>query len=102
MRQEQGRYASRGSLLEKPKMDIITNINAAITTLKSAKDIAQALLDGKTGMEVQNIAIELQSKILAAQGSAIETQAQIFELQRELAAKETELQQIHIWQTEQA
>jgi hypothetical protein len=84
------------------KMDIFSNINAAISSLKSAKDISQVLLNVKEGIEIQTTVIELQSKILAAQGSAIETQAQLSDLHRELATKESELQHFKSWETEKA
>lgn len=66
-------------------MDIST-ISAAVSSLKTAKDIAQGLLALKTLSEVQGKVIELQSAILDAQGKALDAQAGMVELQEQLKA----------------
>jgi predicted RNA-binding Zn-ribbon protein involved in translation (DUF1610 family) len=70
-------------------MDIAT-ISTAITALKSATGIIQALSDMNKGAEINQKAIELQSIILGLQGNLLELQAQVSELldkKRELERK---------------
>ena len=64
----------------------ISAISAAVTSLKTAKDIAQGLLALKSLSEVQGKVIELQSAILDAQGKALDAQAGLVELQDQLKA----------------
>jgi hypothetical protein len=63
----------------------IASINAAVASLKTAKDIAQGILTLKSTAEIQGRVIELQTVILDAQGKALEAQDEQFELKRRLS-----------------
>jgi len=71
-------------------MDIAT-IAAAVSSLKTAKDIAQSMLHLSNMTEVQGKIIELQSAILDAQGKALDAQADLVSLNHELEKARSDL-----------
>jgi len=74
----------------------VAEIAAALTSLKSAADLAKALIDIRDASQVRAVAIDLQTQILSALGSAIEAReaytAQIDRI-RDLEAEVTRLKE---------
>lgn len=80
-------------------MDLGT-IQATVTSLKAAFDVAKGISDLKTDAEVQAKVIELQQIILSAQESALRANADQFELMNELKILREQLEEIHKWSEE--
>ncbi len=78
----------------------IASITAAISSLKAAKEIAQALLEMKSLGDVQAKVIDLQTQILSAQSSALDAQSEQFELRQRIAEIERQLSELKSWATE--
>jgi len=77
-------------------MDLAT-IQATVTSLKAAFDIAKGISDVKTIAEVQAKVIELQQIILTAQESALKANADQFDLVIELKKAKEELEKTNNW-----
>jgi hypothetical protein len=78
----------------------MTSITAAITGLKAATDLAQSFVNLKTSGEIQGKVVELQTVILAAQGSALAAQSEQFTLLDRIRNLETEIIQFENWEAE--
>ena len=76
------------------------SIAAALGGLKTAGEIAKALLQMKSDAERQAKVIELQSVILAAQSSAISAQSDQFAMLEEVRKAKEELAKVKAWETE--
>jgi len=75
-------------------------IQATVTSLKAAFDIAKGISDLKTGSEVQAKVIELQQIILSAQENALRANTDQFELMNELKALREQLEGVNKWMDE--
>jgi hypothetical protein len=73
------------------------SIAAALGGLKTAGEIAKALLQLKSDAERQAKVIELQSVILAAQSSAISAQSDQFAMLEEVRALKEEVARVKAW-----
>lgn len=82
-------------------MDLIA-IQAAISSLKSATDIARSLLEMKSMSEIQGKVIELQSALLQAQNCALSATTAQFELQERVRLLEAQLREKADWETEKS
>lgn len=74
-------------------VDALT-IGGALSSLKTAADIAKALLGLRDEMQIRNKVIELQSAILSAQSDALQSQAEqnnLLHRVRELEAENAQL-----------
>ncbi len=80
-------------------MDLGT-IQATVTSLKAAFDIAKGISDLKTDTEVQAKVIELQQIILCAQESALRANTDQFELMNELKILREQLEGVNKWMEE--
>lgn len=78
----------------------ITLIQGAVTSLKTAFDIAKGISELKTMTEVQGKVIELQQAILAAQASAMTANAEQYAAAEELRKLHEELDRAKGWQLE--
>lgn len=78
----------------------ITAVQAMMSSLKAATDVAKALFDLKTTAEVQGKVIEIQSALLAAQSSALAATNAQYELQDRVRALETQLKSFEDWGTQ--
>jgi rubrerythrin len=76
------------------------SIAAALGGLKTAGEIAKALLQLKSDAERQAKVIELQSVILAAQSSAIAAQSDQFAMLEEVRALEKEIARVKAWEAQ--
>jgi hypothetical protein len=76
------------------------SIAAALGGLKTAGEIAKALLQMKSESDRQAKVIELQSVILAAQSSAIAAQSDQFTMLEEVRKAKVELANVKAWETE--
>src|SRR5687767_4033848 len=79
----------------------MTLLQGAITGLKTASEIAQALVGMKVSAEVNAKAIELQSIVMAAQSSAIAAQSQQFTMLEEIRALKEQVARAKAWEEEQ-
>src|SRR6266481_191250 len=75
------------------------SIAAALGGLKTAGEIAKALLQLKSDVERQGKVIELQSVILAAQTSAIAAQSDQYSMLEEVRALKEEVARVKAWET---
>ena len=66
----------------------IPSIAAAMTSLKTAADIAKGMLDLKAGADARGVVIDLQSVILNAQSSALAAQSEQMTLLQRVAELE--------------
>lgn len=80
-------------------MDLGT-IQATVTSLKAAFDVAKGISDLKTDAEVQAKVIELQQIILSAQESALRANTDQFELMNELKVLREQLESVNKWMDE--
>lgn len=78
----------------------MASISAAVTSLKTATDIAKGLMEIKTATEIQSKVIELQSVILAAQSSALAAQSEQFSLLEKIRQFEAKMAEIEAWKNE--
>lgn len=76
------------------------SIAAALGGLKTAGEIAKALLQLKSDAERQAKVIELQSVILGAQSSAISAQSDQFAMLEQVRALKEEIGRMKVWETE--
>lgn len=76
------------------------SIAAALGGLKSAGEIAKALLQIKSDVERNAKVIELQSVILAAQSSAIAAQSDQFAMLEEIRKAKDEVAAVKNWETQ--
>ena len=81
------------------KMDI-TLIQGAVTSMKTAFDIAKAMSEMKSMTDVQGKVIELQQAILAAQSSAMTANSEQFAALEELRILRAELDRSKGWELE--
>lgn len=77
-------------------------LQGTIASLRMAGDIAKGFLDLKTFNEVGGKVAELQSAILAAQGSAMEANAAQFAMIEEIRALKAEMASIKAWDAEKS
>lgn len=75
----------------------LSAIQAAITSLKVATDIARNILDTKSAIQIQGKVIELQSALLEAQSYAIAATTSQFELQEKIRSLEEQLKAAYAW-----
>ena len=75
-------------------------IQSAVTSLKTAADIAKGFLDLKSISDVQSKVIDLQSVILSAQSSAIAAQSDQFAMLEEVRTLKEEIAKIKAWETQ--
>jgi hypothetical protein len=80
----------------------ITILTAAISSLKGAKEIAQAMLELKVSAEIQTKVIDLQTLILAAQSSALQAQEEQLELARDVELSKKEIARLKAWEHERS
>ena len=78
----------------------ISLIQGTISGLKAAGDIAKSLMNLKTISEVRGKVIELQSVILAAQGSALDANAKQSAMVDEIRTLKEEIARIKAWGTQ--
>ncbi len=78
----------------------IGSISVALSSLKAARDISQAMLELKSTADIQLKVIELQGQILTAQNSALNAQSEQYELKKKLSEAEAELVRLLQWETE--
>jgi hypothetical protein len=76
------------------------SIAAALGGLKSAGEIAKAILQLKSDTERQAKIIELQSVILAAQSSAISAQSDQYAMLEEVRSLKEEVAKVKAWETQ--
>jgi Zn finger protein HypA/HybF involved in hydrogenase expression len=76
------------------------SISAAISSLKTAADLAKGFFDLKEAAAVQGKVIELQRVILNAQSSALEGQSDQQKLHDRIRELETELAKLEGWEKE--
>ena len=79
-------------------MPDIALIQSAITGLKTAGDIAKSFLELKSIADVQGKVIELQSAILAAQGSALAAQSDQSSMAQRIRELEEEVARVREWE----
>lgn len=75
----------------------IGSISVALSSLRVAKDISQAMLELKSTADIQLKVIELQGQILTAQSSALDAQSEQYELKKKLSEAEAELVRLLQW-----
>jgi hypothetical protein len=80
-------------------MDMAT-ISAAIGSLQTAGEIAKGLIGLRDTAVIQGKVIELQSAILAAQGSALSAQSDQFSLIQKIRDLEEEIARVKAWEAE--
>jgi hypothetical protein len=78
----------------------MASIQAAVTGLKAATDIAKGFMELKTITEVQGKVIELQTVILSAQSSAIAAQSDQFALLQRVSDLEAKMADMEAWDAE--
>lgn len=78
----------------------ISLISGALSSLKTAFDIAKGISDLKSMTDVQGKVIELQQAILAAQSSAMAANAEQYTAMEELRKLREELEKMSGWQQE--
>jgi hypothetical protein len=78
----------------------IPSIAAAMTSLKTAADIAKGMLDLKAGADARGVVIDLQSVILNAQSSALAAQSEQMTLLQRVAELEKEASRAAAWESE--
>ena len=78
----------------------IGSIAAAVSSLKTAGDIAQAMVGVRDTAIMQTKTIELQGAILTAQSSAITAQSEQFSLLERIRELEEKVAQAEAWATE--
>jgi uncharacterized coiled-coil protein SlyX len=75
-------------------------IGGLMSSLKAAKDLAQAMIDLNSTVAFQAKAIEFQSKILDAQNSAFAAQEERSALVQRISELEKEVARLEAWETE--
>ena len=80
----------------------ITAIAAGISSLKTAGDIAKAMLGLKVSEDVRAQVIELQTAIMAAQSGALGAQGEMFALINRVRQLESEIAAVRAWEDEKA
>lgn len=80
----------------------ITLIQGAVSSMKTAFDIAKAISEMKSMTDVQGKVIELQQAILAAQSSAMTANAEQFAALEELRKLKEELEKTKGWELEKS
>ena len=78
----------------------MTLIAGAMTSLKTASDIAKGLLGLRDGALIQGQVIELQAAILSAQTGALAAQSDQFTLVEQIRALEAEMARMKAWDAE--
>lgn len=78
----------------------MASISAAVSSLKTASEIAKAFLQLKSDAERNAKVIELQSVILSAQSNAIAAQSDQFAMLEEVRALKEEIANVKAWETE--
>ena len=78
----------------------VGSIQAAVTSLKTATDIAKGFLDLRNLSEVQGKVVELQAEILAAQTSALAAQSDQMALLDHVRGLEAQVAQMKAWEAE--
>jgi len=78
-------------------VDMMT-LQGAITSLKTAADIAKGIFDLKSMADVQGKVIELQSTILTAQSSALAAQSEQSVMVQRIRDLEEEIAHIKAWE----
>jgi len=73
-------------------------ISAAVNSLHTASKIAQGLMSLKTLAEVQSVAIDLNQKIIAAQGDIFAAQAAQSALIQRVSGLEEEITKMRNWE----
>lgn len=76
----------------------LTLIQGAVSSLKTAGDIAKGFLQLKSLAELQGRVIELQSAILSAQTNALAAQSDQFAMLEEMRALKAEIAQVKAWE----
>jgi len=80
-------------------MDALT-IGSALTSLKTAADIAKTLIGLRDEEKIRDKVIELQSAILSAQSDALNAQAEQQQLSQKIASLDAEIVKLNAWETE--
>jgi hypothetical protein len=75
-------------------------IAGAVSSLKTASEIAKGLLTIRDGAVIQSKVIELQETILSAQSSALAAQSDLFDLLNRPRNLERELSEKEAWENE--
>jgi hypothetical protein len=75
----------------------ISALQAVLTSLKSATEVAKAIFDLKESGAVQSKVIEIQSALLAAQSSALEATNAQYVLQDRVRELEAQLKKLEDW-----
>jgi rubrerythrin len=78
----------------------VSLISGAVSSLKTAFDIAKGISDLKSMTDVQGKVIELQQAILAAQSSAMAANSEQYAAMEELRKLREELDKLKGWQQE--
>ncbi len=78
----------------------MSSIQAAIGGLKTASDIAKAMVDIRDAAVLQSKTIELQQVILSAQSSGIAAQSEQFTLLERIRNLEEKMAHMETWNTE--
>ena len=78
----------------------VDSIQAAVTSLKTATDIAKGFLDLRSISQVQGKVVELQAEILAAQTSALAAQSDQMTLLDHVRGLEAQVTQMKAWEAE--
>ncbi|MBD8556311.1 hypothetical protein IFT84_17525 [Rhizobium sp. CFBP 8762] len=81
---------------------MVGEIGAAITSLKTAFDIAKSINDLVKNAEVQAAVMGLQQKILEAQSSALSANERDDQLRRQIEALSAEVTSLKNWDAEKA
>lgn len=79
----------------------ITSIQVAVSSLKTASEIARSILEIKAMTEVQGKVIEIQSALLEAQHAAISATASQFELVEKVRALEAQISTLREWKNQE-
>ena len=79
---------------------LITEISAALTSLKAAKDIAEVMIGLRDAAAFQEKRIELQSKISDAQSSIFAVNEERLALIQEVDALKKKIASMETWETE--
>ncbi|MDX6805012.1 hypothetical protein [Terrihabitans rhizophilus] len=72
-------------------------IAGAIGSLKTASEMAKAVMDLRDASAIQSKVIDLQSVIVAAQSSALSAQSDQFTLMHQLRGLQSKLEQLEGW-----
>ncbi len=80
----------------------ITAIFTALTGIKTATEIVKSIAETKSISEVQSKAIELQSVILSAQGSALNAQSEQYALVQKINELENKIALFNSWEKEKS